>query len=438
MLYSLLKWLFTPTVYGYFRSLTVKGRSAVSKSGPVIFVANHNSAFMDPIVLGLHIRQAVYFLARGEAFKSKLSSWIFGNLNMIPVYRPEVTPEKMHKNKEVFERCFEHLQKGKSLLIFPEGFSKTVRKLRPLKTGAARIALGAEDQNDFKLKVKIVPVGINYSDPHTFRSDLFINFGTALGIEHFKDGYRKDEKDSVLRLTKEIEERLEDLLVIVEDDKLEKLAKEIQVLCRNEYLYETEPDEKALETFTVSKDRVKAFENFQKTAPEKATVFKNKIDAYFEKLRDLGIRDKQVKNSKTHVQSKSKIPYFILGLPIFIYGFSVNILPYSTVRLLSAKIQVREDFVGSLKLALGAFGYFIFYILQMIVFASLLNWYWAILFVISLYPTGVFAVHYIRNFYLFRSDLRYNRLQKRKQVVKLKRIRSELINEMAVWQKRYL
>ncbi len=433
MLYSLLKLLFYPAVHGYFRSLSVKGRSAVPESGPVIFVANHNSAFMDPIVLGLHIKQAVYFLARGEAFKSKLSSWIFGNLNMIPVYRPEVTPEKMYKNKEVFERCYEHLEKGKSLMIFPEGFSKTVKKLRPLKTGAARIALGAEDQNDFKLNVKIVPVGINYSDQHTFRSDLFINFGPILGIEHYKDSYSKDEKDSVLRLTKEIEERLEELIMIVEDEKLEKLVTRIQILCRNEFLDETEADEKALKALKLSRDAVKAYEDLQNEAPDKAMAFKKKIDTYFEKLNELGVRDKQVKHSKSHL-SLWKIPYFILSLPIFSLGFLGNILPYFVVRLLSAKIKVREDFVGSLKLALGAFGYLIFYVLEMIAFASFFNWYWAILFVVSLYPAGVFAIHYIRNFYLFRSDLRYNRVRKRKKAEQLAKIRSELINQMTDWR----
>ena len=151
MLYKIFKWLFTLTVKGYFRSIYIQGFENVPKDGPVIFASNHNSAFMDPIILGVHIKQSVYFLARGEAFKSKLASFFFNLLNMIPVYRPEITPEKVHKNKEVFQKCYDHLTKGKTIIIFPEGFSKTERRLRKIKTGLARIALGAEEQNNFEL-----------------------------------------------------------------------------------------------------------------------------------------------------------------------------------------------------------------------------------------------------------------------------------------------
>jgi 1-acyl-sn-glycerol-3-phosphate acyltransferase len=52
-------------------------------------------------------------------------------------------PRLMQQNDEIFSKCFEHLKNNGAILIFPEGISLTNRQLRKIKTGAARIALGA-------------------------------------------------------------------------------------------------------------------------------------------------------------------------------------------------------------------------------------------------------------------------------------------------------
>jgi len=68
MLYRIFKWLFLLAVRGYFRSIHIKGLENIPTSGPIVFVANHNSAFMDPIILAVHIKRSLFFLARGESF----------------------------------------------------------------------------------------------------------------------------------------------------------------------------------------------------------------------------------------------------------------------------------------------------------------------------------------------------------------------------------
>ncbi|MDA7803783.1 1-acyl-sn-glycerol-3-phosphate acyltransferase [Crocinitomix sp.] len=175
MIYRLLKILSQLTIYGYFKKVKIVGREHIPAKGPYIFIANHPSAFMDPIVVATSIRPAVYFIAAGEYVGKGLKGWVFRKLlHMIPVYRPTTRPEDMHKNEDMFVKCFEHLSKRGALLVFPEGVSLTEKKLKPLKTGTVRIAIGAETLENFKLGVPIIPVGLNYSDPHSFRSDLFV------------------------------------------------------------------------------------------------------------------------------------------------------------------------------------------------------------------------------------------------------------------------
>ena len=68
----------------------------------------------------------------------------------------------------------------------------------PIKTGVAIIALGAEAKYNFELDLSIVPIGLNYSNPHNFKSDVFVNIGKPIKVSDYKDIYLKDPKEGVL------------------------------------------------------------------------------------------------------------------------------------------------------------------------------------------------------------------------------------------------
>ena len=88
-MYDLFKYLFKATLYSYFRKFTVSGVDNIPKSGPVIFVANHPSALVDPLVIVTSIKRKVHSIAAVEFFGGKLMTWILKNkFYMIPVYRP--------------------------------------------------------------------------------------------------------------------------------------------------------------------------------------------------------------------------------------------------------------------------------------------------------------------------------------------------------------
>ncbi len=440
MLYRLFKWLFYLTVKGYFRSIHIKGISHIPINGPVIFVANHNSAFMDPILLAVHIKRPIFFLARGESFTSKLVTMLFGWLHMIPIYKPDISPDEVHKNKAIFKRCYDHLSRGKTIMIFPEGISETVRKLRPIKTGAARIALGAEQQNNFDLGVKIVPIGINYSNPHYFRSDVYVHFGSPITVKAYQHPYDKDPVKAAQDLTAEIKTRLEQMIVVVKDESTDQLVADIERLYRST-LREGLPEEhKASQDFYLSREIVKAVAYNKQTRPKVYLRFQQKIREYFKALDRLNISDTVVRSPRRYAASLWKTSYFIIGFPLFIYGFLVNILPYKIAEILSRRISVRKDFIGSMKLAFGMFVFLLFYIVQILLFGSLTNWLWGIVFALSLYPTGLFAINYINQWYRLQGHYTYLRLKTRKrdQINKLHALRETLLRELDKGRRRYL
>ena len=441
MLYNIFKVLFYLTTRAYFRSITVEGKNNIpNKNTPVIFAANHPSAFMDPILLGALIDRPLYFLARGDVFKYKVIRPIFNQLHMIPVYKSDLSPKQVHKNESTFEKCHEHLGRNKSILIFPEGTSKTERRLRPIKTGTARIALGAEEKQNFDLDLKVIPVGLNYSDPHIFKSDVLVNFGEAISLREYKDRFQEDPRQAVNQLTEQIKLNLEKQIVIIENEQLEKTIEQIESLYRSTLRQESSMEEKGTQDFRLSQDIVKAVEHYARVDPSMLKEFGDKMTDYIKDLESVQLRDTQIRSTSISLNVLGRILYFLLGFPFFLFGFLSNYIPFKLSGFISDNLKIREDFVGAIKLAVGLLVFLISYLVESILVASLFGNLWAVLFFISLYPAGFFTIDYIKTYYKLRGAIHYLSLFMRKSdmVARLKTRRQELIDELEKRKEDYL
>ncbi|MGB0390686.1 MAG: lysophospholipid acyltransferase family protein [Salibacteraceae bacterium] len=441
MLYRTLKILFYLTVKAYFRSISLNGLAQLSnKDKPVIYAANHPSSFMDPILLGAYLKRPLFFLARGDIFKSKLVRPLFNMLHMIPVYKADLSPGQVHKNDSTFEKCHHHLGNNKTILIFPEGTSKTERRLRPIKTGAARIALGAEEKNDFKLGLTIVPIGLNYSDPHLFKSDVHVNFGEPILVSDYQEAYKKDPRDAVVQLTERLKLDLEKQIVVIENAQLEKTIEQIETLYRSTLRQNNPVEEKGTHNFKLSQDIVKAVEHFAKKSPNLVKSFDVKINAYIKDLENSELRDTQIRSSSIRLKVIRRIIYFLIGFPFFMYGAIFNFIPFKLSGFIPRQIKIREDFVGAINLSVGLVVFMIFYFLEAYLVSSYSSVFISVLFAISLYPAGLFSLDYIKNYYKFRGKIKYVTLFMHKSdlVAKLKVERQELIDELEKRKDEYL
>ena len=175
----------------FFGKFVVKNQDRIPSSGPLIFVANHRNMILDAGVIRYSCKRNLFYLAKHTIFNNKILGWLFKNANAIPVYRYQDDPNLVSKNIESFNAASDVFRQGKCLIIFPEGISFAARTLFKIKTGAARIALNAESRDDFLLDLKIVPVGINYSAPSRFKSDVYVQYGTPISIKSIKKNIKK-------------------------------------------------------------------------------------------------------------------------------------------------------------------------------------------------------------------------------------------------------
>ena len=113
-------------------------------------------------------------------------------------------------NEEVFAACHEALAQGAHIALFPEGGVHLEPAMIPLKTGAARIALGAAADNRTP-GVTIVPIGLVYDDKGRFRSQAAIHVGHPIDVDDWVESYRADGPVAVRSLTNHLAQRLHEL-----------------------------------------------------------------------------------------------------------------------------------------------------------------------------------------------------------------------------------
>lgn len=135
------------TAFNYLRvnpfwRTRVAGREKLP-SGPVVFVANHQS--MADVIAVMGVRHPFKFVSKASLFKLPVVGWMMKMAKYIPVERG-----RHSSMQKMMEECRGWLRQGMSVLLFPEGTYSTTNELLPFKRGAFQLAISE--------KVPLVPV----------------------------------------------------------------------------------------------------------------------------------------------------------------------------------------------------------------------------------------------------------------------------------------
>src|SRR5262249_27934927 len=224
MLRRFLRALFGLSLRIFFRRVEVEGIERVPSEGGVIFAANHPNALVDPLLFLCFAPRPVAVLAKAPLFSMPVVGSFVRGFDSIPVYRSQDTGSDLSRNRETFDAARRLLARGGGLLLFPEGASHDDPKLRRLKTGAARIALGAAALAGSPLA--LVPAGLYYTWKQRFRSSVLLSFGEPIAVSPVSleaDG--EPPADAVRELTQSLEESLSRLTLQAERQEVLDLAR---------------------------------------------------------------------------------------------------------------------------------------------------------------------------------------------------------------------
>ncbi len=207
----------------YFKRIQVSGIENIPKNKAVLFVANHQNALVDPLLIGALTPRELNFLTRSDVFSTPLIKVLLSSVNMLPIYRMKDGLNSLSKNEEVFQKCYSILNNKGTVLIFPEGNHNIKKRLRILSKGFTRIVFGALQQ-DPEQDIYIVPIGINYTNAKKYGSSLHLIYGKPIKAKQPSLSVQNSD------LKNEVSEALKKLICHIEDldhyDEIEKSFRE--------------------------------------------------------------------------------------------------------------------------------------------------------------------------------------------------------------------
>lgn len=322
------------------------GRSGPAlPAGPVLVVANHPNGLLDPLLVSLAARRRLAFLAKSTFWDQPASRWAMEAFGALPVYRAhEADPRQ---NEATFAACRALLAGGGGLALFPEGKSHDAPELQPLKTGAARIALGAEAEAGWTLGLRVVPVGLFYEDKAVFRTRVAARAGEGLRVADWKEAWETDPRAAVTDLTARLGDTLGALLVSAETEEVRRglaaVAAWTDPAARDDVGARAE----------LANRLAAAWRGLRAEDPVAAEALADRVRAFAARLRAAGVDDPWTLDAPVPHPLRAALP--LLGLlPLAVVGTALAWVPYRAVRPLAERLaRGHVDIVGTLKLLLG-------------------------------------------------------------------------------------
>jgi len=403
----------------YFGKNIILNRKNLDFKNPCIVVSNHPHTLFDPLVVMSKTPRYSKFLANYSLFKTPFQNWFFTTFYCIPIKRKKDNWGGNLKNEDSMNQAEQHLADGGVIYIAPEGTSKIKRKVRKIKTGAARIAFDAENDNDWNIGLTILPCGNNFETPSQFRAPVIVNVGEPIRVADFREEFEKDKSQAIRKLSDLIGEKLSELsfdFPTVEDDRMSRYLEEIlKTECSNESIEQL---------FHKRKTLSEAILKLKKENPNSFEELKSKTFQYGNHLRAWRISDQIF---ETPNNSFLTILVIILSFPLYVGGAVNNFFVYIISKYLPEQFNDFNGYISTGRVLTGLIFVPIFYGLQTwFVYRFFNNSWWAITYFLILIPIGLFAWYWKENLKM---------IFKKAQFAKIKKAKNEKIEELKVLRK---
>jgi 1-acyl-sn-glycerol-3-phosphate acyltransferase len=337
---AVIEWLAQAIAHSFYRVDTV---GSVPGQGPLLLLANHPNALLDPAIVIATSGRSVRFIAKSTLFSGPFALLLQAS-GAIPVFRKQDAGADVKRNRETFAAVDTALTRGDAICIFPEGISHSTGRLEALRTGAARMALSAASHG---VPVQLVPIGINPEEKTSFRSRLTVIYGRPFAV---------GANDDVPTLTAAIAERMRSLIIEADPSADAALVVRIDQLYSSERV--TDPDPRA----EVERRRTIAagLERLRAQDPLRYGLALLQLRRYDQRLRRFGLGDR-VLDWNTSLDdalrfAAREIPLALLLVPIACASIAAFAVPYALTAAI-ARFQRDTDVTATAKVVAGAILY---------------------------------------------------------------------------------
>jgi 1-acyl-sn-glycerol-3-phosphate acyltransferase len=413
----------------FYRKVIVLGKENINPADHKIFAPNHQNALMDALAVLFTQKEPLIFLARSDIFKKKFIASILYFLKILPVYRMRDGFSNLKENDETFLRTIELIKHKNGLVILPEGDHAGFRRLRQLKKGICRIAFQSDEATGFKLNIKIIPVGIDFTHYSRYRQVLSVVYGKPVEVSEFYELYKVSPERALNGLKAKLSDEMKKNMVHIESEEDYEAIDELRSMINGRFSDD-------IKFPKISRDRILI---------SKLNLLKSSDPSLYQNICALSLEvKKKAKELNTDYRllekKKHQLGWLITGMigiiftfPLFIYG---NIFNLTFLEIPNLQIRNIKDpqFHSSIKYTLSLILAFVFLpvylILSLFIFSS---WWLGLLIFLTLPASGLFAWNYHLQFRRIIGGFRIRNLIKVKDnnLLSLQKSHKELITLVA-------
>jgi hypothetical protein len=189
-------------------------------------------------------------------------------------------------------------------------------------------------------------------------------------------------------------------------------------------------NEAVIQLFRAEQELISKIEQLEAESPELFETIRESVNLYMKRLNGTGVTDEQLTNASNTTFIKQVFQFFgaLLTLPVFVFGFIFNALPYFIPRVFFASKVKDPAFLSTFNFAFGIVLFPLFYLME---FGLLLlitsSWTIAAISLILMPFAGKLAYR-LRIFYVdWYQSLRLKSV-KRSEFIQLRSLRDKLIS----------
>lgn len=338
----------------------LNGVGAKQNTG-IILCVNHVNALIDGVVLQASTDHNIRPLARSGLFKNPLMKPILEMMGAVPIYRRRIVETQVEtqddtrnsSNQDSFSKCYELLAQNEILVIFPEGQSHSDPYVHELKTGVARMVLGAIETNG--VTPLVLPVGLTFTRKRGRRTKVLVHYGEPIDLnvstelDKVVSGDLVDDHQAVRLITDRVKEGLKSVTLNTNS------WKDLSRIRRLEGFFELRHRQRngkrrkrnLTQRFNSLKRLIDAQHLLQIHEPDKVRNLMSKL-RMFEKLCDVcGI-------NKYHLSIEYRpmllvlytlrtLSVILIGFPIALWGIANSFIPSKIASFLTDKMSKDID-----------------------------------------------------------------------------------------------
>lgn len=340
----------------FFRRIELSGEENVPADTPVIYTPNHMNSLVDGLLARTKLPRDPRPLASATLWRVTALRPLLAAVGAIPVYRKQDSddPGYTGKNRDMFAACYEALAGRAAIVLFPEGESHTYPALQQLKTGVARIALGAERRHG-PLAVRIIPVGLNFDARAKFRSRVLISIGEPIDpLSELPPG-DMESADAVDAVMEKVEQGIRAVTINYPSWDEARLISRAANLYNGRHPREPEEESMAGE-FSLHKQLADAYLYARQASPLRVKRVVDSVGSYDRLLRVLSVQHEHVVQEHPRllqaIFSLRKLSLFLIRLPLALLGIFLNALPFFLTSGVS-RMRIRPDRESTAKIFAG-------------------------------------------------------------------------------------